>query len=391
MNKLKRVLATGLIASLVAAAAGCTPPKQATTGRGGPLSSAKEIVVGAIAPITGDVATFGQSTKQALNLAVQQVNAAGGISGKKVVLKLEDDKNDPVEAANAALKLINQDKVNAIIGSVSSKVTLAAAPLAQKNKIPMISSTSTNEKVTQVGDMIYRACFIDPFQGQVMAKFAKENLKSTTAAVLYDIGNDYSKGLAESFKESFTKGGGQIVAFETYAKGDQDFNAQLTKIKATNPGSLFLPDYYNTVGLIAKQAKAQGITAALLGGDGWDSDDLVKIGGTSVEGTYFSNHYSPDNNSPETKAFIAAYKQAYNAVPDALAALAYDAATVLFDAIKRADSLDGDKIAAAMSQTKDLKTVSGKVNFDTNRNPIKSAVVLSIKDGKQVFVTEVGN
>lgn len=386
MNNWKKVLAGGMVASMVLAAAGCTPPQKAAAGGN---SNSKDIVIGVIAPITGDVATFGQSTKQAMELATKQINAKGGINGKQVVLKIEDDKNDPVEAANAALKLINQDKVNAIIGSVSSKTTLAAAPITQKNKIPLITSTATNEKVTQVGDFVYRACFIDPFQGQVMAKFAYENLKKTKAAVLYDVGNDYSKGLAESFKSNFTKLGGTITTYETYAKGDQDFNAQLTKIKAANPDVIFLPDYYNTVGLIAKQARAQGINATLLGGDGWDSDDLVKIGGTAVEGAYFSNHYSPDNKTPEASAFIDAYKQAYNAVPDALAALAYDAGNILFDAIKRANSQDGAAIIDALSKTKDFQAVSGKINFDANRNPIKSAAIITIKDGKQAFATSV--
>ncbi|MDP3486841.1 MAG: ABC transporter substrate-binding protein, partial [Bacillota bacterium] len=255
----------------------------------------------------------------------------------------------------------------------------------QSNKIPLISGTSTNEKVTLVGDFIFRACFIDPFQGLVMAKFASENLKKTTAAVLFDIDNDYTKGLAEQFKLNFEKMGGKVLAYETYGKGDQDFNAQLTKIKSFNPEILFLPDYYNTIGLIAKQARAQGITAIFLGGDGWDSEDLVKIGGDAIEGGYFSNHYSPDSTSPEAVSFRSAYEAAYKATPDALAALAYDAANILMEGIRQAKTTDGTAVRNAMAGLKNFKAVSGNVSFDSNRNPIKGAVILKVQGGKQVF------
>jgi len=339
--------------------------------------------------MTGDVATFGQSTKQGVELAVKQINDNGGINGKKVVVKVEDDKNDAVEAANAALKLITKDKVHGIVGSVASKCTLAAAPIAQSNKIPLISGTSTNEAVTKAGDFIFRACFIDPFQGLVMAKFAKENLGLSTAAVLFDISNDYTKGLAEQFKLNFEAMGGQVVAYETYSKGDQDFNAQLTKIKGFAPQALFLPDYYNTVGLIAKQARAQGIESVFLGGDGWDSADLVKIGGDAIEGSYFSNHYAPDSTGAEATAFRAAYEATYKAVPDALAALAYDAASILMESIRQANSTDGTAIKNAMAGLKDFKAVSGTVNFDSNRNPVKGAVIITVKDGQLAFETVV--
>lgn len=349
----------------------------------------KDIVIGVIAPMTGDVSTFGQSTKQGVELAIKHINDQGGINGKKVVISVEDDKNDPVEAANAALKLITKNKVHGIVGSVASKSTLAAAPIAQSNKIPLISGTSTNEKVTQVGDFIFRACFIDPFQGLVMAKFAKENLELSSAAVLFDIGNDYTKGLAEQFKLNYEALGGTVVAYETYSKGDQDFNAQLTKIKSYAPEVIFLPDYYNTVGLIAKQARAQGINAVFLGGDGWDSDDLVKIGGDAIEGSYFSNHYAPDSTSPKAMEFRAAYEAAYKAMPDALAALAYDAANILMEGIRQANSTDGSAIKNAMTALKDFAAVSGTVNFDENRNPIKGAVIITVKDGKLVYEATV--
>ena len=384
INARTRIVALCLALVLLVSLAGCTktpvetPPSTTTP-------PVKDIVIGVVAPMTGDVATFGLSTRQGVELAVKQINDKGGINGSKIVIKAEDDKNDPVEAANAALKLITKDKVVGLVGSVASKCTLAAAPIAQSNKIPLISGTSTNEKVTQVGDYIFRACFIDPFQGLVMAKFAAENLSKTTAAVLFDIDNDYTKGLAEQFKLNFEKMGGKVLAYETYGKGDQDFNAQLTKIKSFNPEILFLPDYYNTVGLIAKQARAQGIDALFLGGDGWDSDDLVKIGGDAIEGGYFSNHYSPDSTSPEAMSFRSAYEAAYKATPDALAALAYDAANILLESIKQANSTDGTAIKNAMAGIKDFKAVSGTMNFDSNRNPIKGAVILKVEGGKQVF------
>ncbi|MGE5542678.1 MAG: ABC transporter substrate-binding protein, partial [Bacillota bacterium] len=289
--------------------------------------------------------------------------------------------------AAAVQKLITQDKVVAIVGSVASKCTLAGAPIAQANKVPLISPTSTNEKVTQVGEYIFRACFIDPFQGAVMAKFAWENLKLKTAACLFDVTNDYTKGLAEAFKANFEKLGGKVVEYQTYNVGDQDFKPQLTKIKAQNPDALFLSDYYNTVGLIAKQAREMGIKAVMLGGDGWDSAELGKIGGTAIEGNYFSNHYSKDAKNPEAVAFLEEFRKAYNEDPDALAALAYDATLILLDGIKRAGKLDGGAIKDALHATKDFKAVSGSITIDpATRNPIKSAVVLKVdKGGKFAF------
>lgn len=348
-----------------------------------------EIKIGFISPITGDVATFGESTRNAVMLAAKQWNQKGGLLGKQIKIIVEDDSNDPVQSGNAARKLISQDKVVAIIGSVASKCTLAAAPIAQEAKIPLISPTSTADAVTKVGDYIFRACFIDPFQGAVMAKFAREDLQAKTAAALYDLQNDYTKGLAEEFKKAFEKLGGKIVAFETYAYGDQDFRAQLTKIKGQNPDVLFLPDYYNTVGLITKQARDLGIKATFLGGDGWDSPDLVPIAGDSIEGGYFSNHYSTELKNPEAVQFLNDYKNEYKKDPDALAALAYEAANVLFDSIKRAGSTDPKAIRDAMAATKDFATISGKITFDQNRNPMKAAVILQIKGGKQKFIKAV--
>ncbi len=383
MSSIKKSLVLATCVALVLTLAACQPKTPPV------VQPPAQIILGLIAPMTGDVATFGKSTREGVELAIKQANDAGGVNGMQIVLKVEDDKNDPVEGANAARKLITQDKVHGIIGSVASKVTLAIGPITQQNKIPHITSTSTNEAVTLIGDFVFRACFIDPFQGLVMAKFATENLKGMTAAVLFDIGNDYTKGLSEEFRKHYEAMGGKVVAYETYAAGDQDFNAQLTKIKGLNPAILFLPDYYNTVGLIAKQARAQGITAQFLGADGWDSADLVPIAGDAIEGGFFSNHYSPDSDNPQAVAFRAAYEAAYKSTPDALAALAFDAANLMLNAIKNANSLEGQKIRDAMAATKDFKAVSGSINFDANRNPIKGAVVLTIKNGKQAFETAI--
>lgn len=346
------------------------------------------IKLGAVLPLTGDVATFGQSSKNGIQLAVEEANKKGGILGKKIQVTYEDDQNTPSSSANAGQKLINNDNVIAIIGSVTSKCSIALGPIANASKIPMITSDSTNPKVTDAGEYVFRACFIDPFQGTVLAKYATEDLNAKTAAALYDVGNDYCKGLAEYFQKGFTKAGGKIVASLTYNAGDQDFNAQLTKIKDLNPDVILLPDYYNTVGLIAKQARALGIKATFLGGDGWDSPDLFKVGGDAVNGGYFSNHYSPDDTSDKVVEFRKNYEAKFGKTPDALAALAYDAATIMISAIKKAGSTDGDKIKDALKAT-DLQVVSGTITFDKNRNPIKDAVIIKAQDGKQIFVKKV--
>jgi branched-chain amino acid transport system substrate-binding protein len=306
----------------------------------------------------------------------------------KIVYFVEDDKGDPTEGANAYSKLIDQNKVSAIVGTVMSKVSLAGAPIAQNKGVPMISPTSTNPAVTLVGNYIFRACFIDPFQGFVAAKFAYNDLGKKTAAVIYDSGNDYTKGLAEVFRDEFTKMGGKITAFESYTAGTSDFNAQLVKIKATNPDVLFIPNYYNDAGLIAKQAREMGIKAIFLGGDGWDSPDLFKIGGKAIEGGFFVNHFSKDSQVPAAKKFVADYKAKYNKDPDALAALAYEAAMITVDAIKRAKSSDPKAIRDAMEKT-NLETLTGVVKFDQNRNPVKGAVILECKDGQAVYKASV--
>ncbi|MDF2501712.1 MAG: braC 3 [Anaerosporomusa subterranea] len=355
---------------------------------------AKDIKIGGNLELTGGVATFGQSTANGIKLAIKEINAAGGVLGKQLTFIVADNKSEPSESTNAITKLITQDKVVTVLGAVASSNTLAASQVAHDNKVPFISTTSTNPKVTvdggKVRDYAFRACFIDPFQGTVMANFASKSLKAKTAAVYIDNSSDYSKGLAQFFEESFIKNGGKIVAKEAFLQKDQDFKATLTKLKASNPEVIFIPGYYEEVGKIVKQARELGITQPLLGGDGWDSPKLVEIAGAaSLENGYFSNHYSPEDKDPRVVKFVEAYKKEYGQVPDAMAALGYDAALMAADAIKRANSTEPGKIKDALAQTKDLQVVTGLINLDSNHNPIKSAVVIEMKEGKQVFKEKI--
>lgn len=348
-----------------------------------------EIVIGEYGSLTGTAATFGTSTRDGVDMAIDEVNKAGGVLGKQVKVLVEDDQTKPEEAQTVVTKLISKDKVVAIIGEVSSSRSLAAAPVAQQNGVPMISPSSTNPKVTQVGDYIFRVCFIDPFQGFVMAKFATNTLKVKNVAILRDIKNDYSVGLADVFIENFKKMGGTIVGDQSYSEGDTDFSAQLTSLKSSNPQAVFIPGYYTEVGLIARQAKKLGLNAILMGGDGWDSPKLIEIGGPAIEGAYFSNHYSVDDPSPAIQKFVADYKARFNAIPDALAALAYDSAHILIDAMKKANTTDGAKLRDAIAQTTNYAGVTGNITIDKDRNSVKPAVVLQVKNGKLSFVENV--
>jgi branched-chain amino acid transport system substrate-binding protein len=357
-------------------------------------SSGNAIKVGLVVPLTGDVKTFGESTRNGAMLAIDEVNAAGGINGKQIAVVATDDKNDPTETSNAGAKLIDMDRVVAVIGSVSSKCSVPLSDKCQNARIPMITPTSTNPKVT-VGedgkrkDYVFRACFIDPFQGTVGAKFARDSLKAKTAAVMYDVGNDYSKGLADYFKAAFQQGGGKVTAFESYAKDDVDFSALLTKIKQFVPDVLFIPDYYNKVGLIAKQARQLGVKAVFLGGDGWDSPDMAKIAGDAIYGGYFTNHYSPDDPRPEVQEWVKKYQAKYGQKPDALATLGYDAALLLIQALKNAPNAKPEEIKASLGAIKDFPCVSGKITFDEWGNPIKSAAVLEYTKDGQKYVTTI--
>jgi branched-chain amino acid transport system substrate-binding protein len=356
-------------------------------------SDAKEMKIGLVTPLSGDVKTFGESVRNSFLIAVEEANAKGGVAGMKVTWVIQDDKNDATEAANVANLLVNQHRVKAIVGSVTSKASIPVSDIIQAGRIPTISPTATNPKVTVADgkrkDYMFRACFIDPFQGSVLAKFALETLKKKSAAVLYDASNDYSKGIAEVFRDTFRKQGGKVAAFESYGKDDVDFSALLTKVKASGADVLFLPDYYNKVGLIAKQAQEKGLKVQLIGPDGWDSPDLVKIAGSSIEGGYFSNHYSPDDRRPEVVAWVKKYKDRHGQVPDALGTLAYDATNMLLEAIRKAGSDDPKKIREALASMKDFRAVSGKSTMDRNGDCIKSAAILKIEGGKQTFVKMV--
>jgi branched-chain amino acid transport system substrate-binding protein len=352
-------------------------------------SNSNEIVVGEYGSLTGTTATFGISTKNGIDMAVDEVNKAGGVLGKKIRMIIEDDQGKPEEAQTVVTKLINKDQVVAVLGEVASSRTMAAAPVAQQNGIPLITPSSTNPKVTQIGDYIFRVCFIDPFQGFVMAKFATNTLKVKNIAILRDIKNDYSVGLADVFADNFKKMGGNIVANESYSEGDTDFSAQLTSIKARNPQAVFLPGYYTEVGLVVRQAKKLGLTVPFMGGDGWDSPKLIEIGGDALNGSYYSNHFAVSDPDPAIQKFVAEYKARYNQTPDALAGLAYDAANILFDAMKRANSTDGAKVRDAIASTKDFPGITGKITLDKDRNAVKPAVVLEVKDGKLEYVETI--
>jgi branched-chain amino acid transport system substrate-binding protein len=347
------------------------------------------ILIGEVGSLTGAQATFGISTRNGIDLAIKEANAAGGVKGKKLVVRVYDDQSKPEEAAQAATRLITQDKVVLILGEVASSNSLAMAEKAQSAGVPMITPASTNPTVTEKGDYIFRVCFIDPFQGFVMAKFVRENLKAEKAAILQDNKSAYSIGLTDVFTRKFTEMGGKVVATESYSQGDTDFRAQLTAIKKTKPQVIYVPGYYSDVGVIGRQARELGLTVPMTGGDGWDSEKLFELAGNSLEGSYFSNHYSPDNPDPKVQKFISDYKAAYGGVPDALAALGYDAAKVAIAALEKAKDLSGPSIRDAIAQTKDFSGVAGTITLDENRNAVKPAVILKVANGKTEFVTTV--
>jgi branched-chain amino acid transport system substrate-binding protein len=382
------------VAVLALAAVGCQEkkevPKEAAAPAPAPVSD--KILIGHVASMTGNEATFGASTDNGIKLAIDEQNKKGGVKGKQITLKTLDDQGKPEEAAVAATRLITQDKVNILLGEVASSRSLAMAPIADANMVPMISPTSTNPRVTKDGDKtrpyVFRVCFIDPFQGTVMAKFANSK-KITKVAILRDVGNDYSVGLADYFAKGFQGMGGQIVSDQSYKAGDQDFKAQLTAIKGKSPQAIYVPGYYTDVALIARQARELGIKVPLMGGDGWDSSKLYEIAKGALDGSYFSNHYTDEDPSPVIQEFVAKYKAAYGAVPDALATLGYDAAKVAFDAMERAKDMTGPSIREALEQTKGFQGVSGIITLDADHNAVKSAVVLGIEKNKAKYAATV--
>jgi len=321
-------------------------------------------------------------------MAVDQLNEKGGVLGKKIELLTEDVQSKAGEPATVVRKLISRDKVVAVLGEVASSRSLEAAPICQQAGIPMISPASTNPKVTEVGDHIFRVCFIDPFQGTVMAKFALSR-GWKRVAVLTDVKQDYSVGLSQFFKEGFLANGGTVVSDQSYSSGDKDFRAQLTAIKATSPEAIFVPGYYTECGLIARQARQLGLTAPLLGGDGWDSPSLVEVAGEAMEGNFFSNHFSTEDKSPLIQEFVKNYKDRFKREPDAMAALGYDSANILADAIRRAGTTEPGPLRKAISETADFVGVTGTITLDAKRNANKPAVILEVKGGQFRYVETV--
>jgi branched-chain amino acid transport system substrate-binding protein len=350
--------------------------------------SADLIPVGEFASLTGATASFGQSSHKGTQMAIDEVNAAGGVLGKNLKLIAEDDQSRPGEAATVVRKMLSRDKIVALLGEVASSRSLEAAPLCQQAGIPMISPASTNPKVTEVGDFVFRVCFIDPFQGTVLSKFAlSKGWKKV--AVLTDVKQDYSVGLSQFFKKHFSANGGEIVAEQSYSSGDKDFKAQLTAIKGSQPDAIVASGYYTETGLIALQARELQVNAPLLGGDGWDSPSLVEVGGKAIEGSFFSNHFSVEDPSPAIQGFLKKYRDKFGVEPDAMSALGYDSAMILVDAIKRAGTTEGPKLKAAIAATRDFGAVTGKITLNAERNADKSAVMLEVKGGQFRYVETV--
>jgi len=341
-----------------------------------------QIKIGEVNPLTGGISQFGISCHQGYLLAIEEVNQAGGVLGQKIELVTEDDRSKPGECATVVRKLIGVDKVVGVLGDATSSATLEGAPIAQSSKVPMITPTATNPKITEVGDYIFRVCFLDEFQGRVLARFAREKLNAKTAAILTDVKQDYSVDLTKFFKEEFTKNGGSITREQSYSTGDTDFRAQLTTLRAPKPDVVYVPGYYQEVALIIKQARQVGLTMPFIGCDGWANQSLLTIGGKALDGCYLTNHFSPDDPAPAVQKFVEKYKSKYGSVPDTFAALGYDAARIVMDAINRAGSAEPSAIRDALAKTSGFEGCTGTIGFDANRNATKAALVLTIKDGK---------
>jgi branched-chain amino acid transport system substrate-binding protein len=348
------------------------------------------IKIGQYGAFSGKEAAFGTASRKAIILAFEEANAAGGILGRKVELIAEDNQSKAGESATIAKKLVSRDKVVAVLGGNPSTNSLEAAPILQNARIPMIAISSTNPRVTEMGNYIFRVCFIDPFQGAVLAKFSRDTLHAKRAAIITSVNNPYSVGISKVFREKFTTGGGEVVIEQRHSEGDKDFRAQLTAIKAANVDVIFHSGNYTEGALICLQARQLGFTGPLFGGDAWEAPQLIEIGGKAVEGTFYSTHASPDSTAPEMQNFIKSFRARWNGeTPDSIAALGYDAALLLFDALKRAGSTDSAKLREAIASTKDFSGVTGSISIDAQRNATKSAVILTVKDGKFAYVETV--
>ena len=367
-----------MVAGLLLAA--CGPGSERQTA-----AVVNDIPVGVYAALTGGEASFGKATLQGVTLAAEEINSSGGVLGKKIRLVIEDDQGKAEEAASVVTKLITSNNVIAVIGENSSNQSLAAGPICQASKVPMISPSSTNPNVTRKGDYIFRVCFTDPYQGKALAAFVRNSLKLSTAAILRDNRSDYSVGLAEVFTREFTALGGKVLVEQNYSGGDSDFRSQLTAIRSMKPEVLFIPGFYTDAGQIAIQARDLGITVPMVGGDGWDSPTVIAIGGKSVEGCYFSDHYYFDEPRPAVQRFVAEIRKRYGKNPEANAALGYDALRILVEAIKRAGSLDRKAIRDQIATTKDFQGVSGVITMGPDRDPIKPVAMIKIEGGTTKF------
>jgi branched-chain amino acid transport system substrate-binding protein len=405
-NVFSTLLFTSLAGTILLS--GCKEPAPTTTadanaaptsedqGSEAPAHTAKPydrkdvILIGEYGDLTGATAAFGTSTRDGIALAVDEANKAGGVLGKKIQIQLENNNGKPDETTQVVKKLIDQDNVLAVLGEVASSRSKMGAAVCQASGVPMITPTSTNPSVTKIGNYIFRTCFIDPFQGTVCARFAAQNLKSKRAAILTDTANAYSVGLTDFFKKEFTKGGGQIVAEENYKEKDQQFGSQLNNIKAANPDAIFIPGYYQDVATIAKQARDAGLDQPMFGGDGWDDPDLVKLGGDAVRNCYFTTHAAEDSGDPRMKQFATKFRAFHKGKsPGALAAVAYDAANIMFAAIKKAGGTDRDKIREAIASTTKFPGVTGDITIDKDRNAVKQVVILQVKDDKFKYVATI--
>ncbi len=374
MKLLRIVLASTLILM------SCRPGREAQTA-----DATGDIPVGVYGALTGDQAAFGTSTVQGVRLAAEEINAAGGVLGRRIRLVVEDDQGKAEEAASVVTKLVTSDGVIGLIGENSSNQSLAAAPIAQSHGVPMISPSSTNPAVTEKGEFIFRVCFTDPYQGKALAAFVRNDLKVDNAAILVDKKNDYSVGLAEFFRKELEASGGKIVAEQSYTGGDTEFRPQLTAIKAASPAVLFIPGFYTDVGQIAIQARDLGITIPLVGGDGWDSPVVIEIGGKAIEGSYFSDHYFVGDTRPVVQNFVTEYEKRYKKKPEATAALGYDALHIFANAARRAGKIDRKAIRDQIAATKDYQGVSGTISMGADRNPIKPVAMIKIENGQMNF------
>src|SRR5690606_6176653 len=356
-------------------------------------AAAQEIVVGLNAELTGSIPVVGQSSRNGAQLAVDQINAAGGleVGGRRYTIRLviEDNEDDAASAVAATTKLITQNRVVAVVGPNASRNAVPAAQIAENMRTPLISPWSTNPATTAGKRYVFRAAFIDDFQGQVVAAFAREHLGAQTAAVLFDIASEYNKGIAEIFRESFQALGGRVVAWETYTTGDRDFSSQLTNIRAANPDVLFLPNYYSEVPLQVQQAQRLGISAHIIGSDSWGSAELLALGGAAMEGLFCTTHYAPDIATPAAREFIAAYEARYGSTPDDVAALSYDSMQLLFHALQKAGRVDREAVRDALASITDFEGVTGSMRFEGTGDPIKSAVIIQIRDRQFTYLDSV--